>query len=157
MESADPVIGAVAPDFTLPDQNNQQVRLSSFRGDSAVLLVFYPLAFSSICSGELRSLAQEQSFLERHSVTPLAISVDSMFVHKVWGAQESFPFPLLSDFWPHGEVAQAYGVFDANKGVAKRGTFLIDRGGIVRWRIVNELGQARDPSGYTSAVAALSA
>lgn len=148
-------VGQTAPDFTLKDQNNQSVTLSSYYG-RPVLLVFYPLAFSGICSGELCALRDDLPRFADENVTVLTVSVDSVFTHRVWAEQEKFDFRLLSDFWPHGEVARAYGVFDENKGVARRGTFAIDAGGVVRWRVVNEVGAARDHASYSEALAAIS-
>jgi peroxiredoxin len=148
-------IGALAPDFALKDQNNQLVTLSGFRGRKAVLLVFYPLAFSRVCSGELTALRDDLPSFSNDRVELLTVSVDSVFAHKVWAAQEGFSFSLLSDFWPHGEVAQRYGVFDSGRGVALRGTFLIDDLGIVRHTVVNDMATARDESEYRTALVAL--
>ncbi|MBO0805139.1 MAG: peroxiredoxin [Nocardiopsaceae bacterium] len=148
-------IGDVAPDFELPDQHGTPVRLSSFRGKN-VVLVFYPLAFSPVCSGELCGM--RDSFPEATSaddVELLTVSVDSMFTHRAWADAEKFEFPLLADFWPHGAVATSYGVFDEDKGLATRGTFVIDKGGIVRWKVVNPIPQARDIADYRKALAAL--
>jgi peroxiredoxin len=143
-------IGAVAPDFTLDDQHGAPVRLSEVR--APVLLVFYPLAFSGVCTGELRALRDASLSLEARV---LAVSVDSMFALRAWSDQERFPFPLLSDFWPHGDVARRYGVFDAERGVATRGTFVLDASGVVRWKVENALPDARRLSDYRSALAAL--
>jgi peroxiredoxin len=148
-------VGDRAPDFALKDQNNQLVRLASFAGRRAVLLVFYPLAFSRICSGELSVLRDDLPSFSNDRVQLLTVSVDSVFSHKVWAEQEGFGFPLLSDFWPHGEVAQRYGVFDADRGLALRGTFLVDASGVVRYKVVNDVPTARDASEYREAVAAL--
>ena len=148
-------IGDVAPDFTLPDQNNQPVSLSDLKGTKNVLVVFYPLAFSGVCSGELAALRDDLPRFQNDAVQTLTISVDSFFVHRVWADQQGFDFPLLADFWPHGAVAQSYGVFDERKGSARRGTFLVDMAGIVRWRVVTELGVARSPNDYADALAAL--
>jgi peroxiredoxin len=148
-------IGNLAPDFALKDQNNQLVTLSGFRGRKAVLLVFYPLAFSRVCSGELTALRDDLPSFSNDRVELLTVSVDSVFAHKVWAAQEGFSFSLLSDFWPHGEVAQRYGVFDFGRGVALRGTFLIDTSGLVRHTVVNDMPTARDESEYRAALVAL--
>lgn len=86
-------------------------------------------------------------------VQVLAVSVDSMFSQRAWADQEGFTFPLLSDFWPHGEVARAYGVLDEDRGLALRGTFIIDGEGIVRWKVVNPIGSARDLDEYRKALA----
>ena len=148
-------VGDVAPEFTLPDQNKQQVSLSQFKGEKSVLLVFYPLAFSGICSGELCALRDDLPRFSDQNVQLVTVSVDSVFSHKVWAQQEGFDFPLLADFWPHGEVAQAYGVFDENKGVALRGTFLIDTEGVIRYKVVNGVPDARNQDEYVKAVEAL--
>ena len=150
-------VGDLAPDFVLKDQNNQQYTLSQFKGERSVLLVFYPLAFSGICSGELCSLRDDLPRFSNDAVQLLTVSVDSVFAHKVWAEQEGFDFPLLSDFWPHGGVAESYGVFDDKKGLALRGTFLIDREGIVRYRVINGIPDARNQAEYIDAVARLSA
>lgn len=148
-------IGSEAPDFELPDQHGTPVKLSSFRGTKNVVLVFYPLAFSPVCSGELCALREDFPEVSRDDVELLTVSVDSMFSHKVWAEQENFQFHLLSDFWPHGEVARQYGVFNSDRGVAIRGTFVIDKEGIVRWSVVNPIPQARDIADYQKALAAL--
>ncbi|GIE76197.1 peroxiredoxin [Actinoplanes philippinensis] len=148
-------MGEPAPDFLLKDQNNQEVRLSDFRGRKAVLLVFYPLAFSRHCHGELTEIQQNLPDYTGDHLQVLTVSVDSVYSHKVWAGQEGFEFPLLADFWPHGEVAQAYGVFDHDRGYAVRGTFLIDADGILRWSEVNGPGQPRDQKAWREAVATL--
>lgn len=148
-------VGDLAPDFTLKDQNNQEVSLAQFKGQKSVLLVFYPLAFSRICSSELCSLRDDLPRFTDRNVQLVTVSVDSVYSHKVWAQQENFDFPLLSDFWPHGGVAQAYGVFDENKGLAVRGTFLIDPEGVVRYKVVNGIPDARNQDEYVKAVEAL--
>jgi peroxiredoxin len=150
-------VGDLAPDFTLKDQNNQEVTLSQFKGDKSVLLVFYPLAFSGICSAELCALRDDLPRFADDGVQLLTVSVDSVFSHKVWAQQEGFDFPLLSDFWPHGGVAKSFGVFDERKGLALRGTFLIDTEGVVRYKVVNGIPDARNQAEYVGAVAALTA
>jgi peroxiredoxin len=148
-------VGSEAPDFTLNDYNKQPVQLSSFRGDKPVLLVFYPFAFSGICTGELCQLRDEFADYDNKGVQVLGVSVDTPFSLKAWAEKEGYQFPLLSDFWPHGEVAQAYGVFNSDAGLAVRGTFLIDTSGVVRFAEVNAPGEARDQQGWKKAVAEL--
>jgi mycoredoxin-dependent peroxiredoxin len=138
-------VGEEAPDFELKDQHGTPVKLSSFRGQKNVVLVFYPLAFSGVCTGELCAMRDE--FPE--------VSVDSGFAHRAWADAEHFEFGLLSDFWPHGAVAKSYGVFDENMGIATRGTFIIDKNGVVRWKVVNPVPQARDIAEYQKALAEL--
>jgi peroxiredoxin (alkyl hydroperoxide reductase subunit C) len=148
-------VGTIAPDFLLKDQNNQEVRLSDFRGTRNVLVVFYPLAFTGTCQGELCQVRDHLSDFVNEDVQLLTISVDSPYAHKVWADREGYDFPLLADFWPHGAVAQAYGVFNEERGFANRGTFLIDREGVVRFAEMNEPGQARDQDGWRKALALL--
>ena len=149
-------VGQQAPDFELTDQHGTPVRLSGFRGSQNVVLVFYPLAFSGVCAGELCSMRDDFPEVSAGSdVVLLTVSVDSTFAHRAWSDQEHFEFGLLSDFWPHGSVASAYGVFDPARGVAVRGTFVIDKDGVVRWKVVNPIPQARDIADYQKALAAL--
>lgn len=147
-------VGSKAPDFTLNDYNKQQVSLSSFQGEKPVLLVFYPFAFSGICTGELCQLRDEFSDYDGR-VQVIGVSVDTPFSLKAWAEQQGYQFPLLSDFWPHGEVAKAYGVFNADAGLALRGTFLIDKEGVVRFAEVNQPGEPRDQSAWKKAVSEL--
>ncbi|HEY7224029.1 MAG TPA: peroxiredoxin [Micromonosporaceae bacterium] len=149
-------VGAEAPDFELKDQHGQAVRLSSFRGVKNVLLVFYPLAFTGICTGELCSVRDNLNDFVNDAVQTLTVSVDSSPTHKVFAEREGYHFPLLADFWPHGEVARTYGVFNEAAGIANRGTFLIDKQGIVRFAEMNEPGQARDQQAWRKAITALS-
>ena len=148
-------IGDEAPDFELPDQHGTPVRLSSFRGVKNVVLVFYPLAFSPTCSGELCGMRDDFPEVTGDDAELLTVSVDSFFAHRAWADAENFQFSLLADFWPHGAVAAQYGVFDSDRGVAIRGTFVIDKEGIVRWKVVNPIPQARDIADYQKALAAL--
>lgn len=147
-----PRIGEEAPDFELRDQHGQDVRLSSYRQASKVLLVFYPSAFTGTCSRELTELQQHLGELSERGVAVLAISVDSMYSQRVFADREGFSFRLLADFWPHGAVAKSYGIFDESSGVALRGTFLIDGQGVVRWSVVSDMGQARRMADYLDAL-----
>ncbi|KAA0925824.1 peroxiredoxin [Rhodococcus sp. IEGM 1401] len=149
-------VGAVAPDFTLKDQNNQLVTLSSYRNVKNVLLVFYPLAFTGTCQGELCRVRDELPTFENDETAILAISVGPPPTHKIWAAEQGYTFPLLSDFWPHGEVAQAYGVFNDSAGFANRGTFVVDKSGIIRFAEMNGPGEARDSSSWAEALAQVS-
>jgi peroxiredoxin len=149
-----PAVGGPAPDFELVNQYGEPVRLSSFRGGN-VVLVFYPFAFSGICTGELCELRDNLAMFEDADATVLAVSVDSKFSLRAYAAQEGYGFDLLADFWPHGGVASAYGVFDAESGMARRGTFIIDADGIIRYSVVNPRGQARDLREYRTALAGL--
>jgi peroxiredoxin len=148
-------VGAEAPDFELRDQNNEVVRLSSFRGDKAVLIVFYPWAFTGICTGELGQIRANIDRFANDAVQVVTISVDSSFAHKIFAQRDALNFPLLADFWPHGGVAEAFGVFNSDAGAANRGTFLVDRDGIIAFSEVNEIGVGRDPQRWIAEIDAL--
>ena len=152
-----PEVGTEAPDFTVKDQNNQAVTLSSFRGERAVLLVFYPFAFSGICTSELGAVRDDLADFQNDDVQILAISTDHPYALKAWSESQGFDFPLLSDFWPHGATAQAYGAFNEKAGMALRGTFLVDADGAIAFAEVNSPGDAREQSGWKDAVGALAA
>ncbi|MBJ8341864.1 peroxiredoxin [Antrihabitans sp. YC3-6] len=148
-------VGATAPDFSLKDQNNQVVTLSDYRGKKNVLIVFYPLAFTGTCQGELCRVRDELPKFQNDGTEILAISVGPSPTHKIWASEQGYVFPLLSDFWPHGEVAQAYGVFNDKAGFANRGTFVVDKAGIIRFAEMNGPGEARDQSLWENALATL--
>jgi peroxiredoxin len=148
-------VGQQAPDFELKDQHGTPVRLSSFRGKKNVVLVFYPLAFSGTCTAELCAMRDEFPEVTRDDVELLTVSVDSGYVQRAWSEAQHFKFPMLSDFWPHGDVARAYGVLNDTRGVATRGTFIIDKDGVVRWKVVHPIPQARDIAEYQKALASL--
>lgn len=153
--SQGPQVGEQAPDFTLSNQFGQQVSLSDFRGKKNVVVVFYPFAFTGICTGELCVLRDEVSDFVTDGVETLAISCDPTPSLKVFGEQNAIEYSLLSDFYPHGKVAQEYGAFLADKGFATRATFIIDTDGVVQWKVVNGPGEARDTAAYREALAAL--
>jgi len=164
-------VGAPAPDFQLKDNHGRTVRLSDFRGPNAagstngpgdrpvparnVVLLFYPFAFTGVCTDELGALRDNLGSFVNDDTQLLAVSTDSIHTLRVYGEQERLEYPLLSDFWPHGAVSRAYGVFDEDKGCALRGTFIIDREGLVRWTVVNGLPDARDLDDYRTALDAL--
>ena len=148
-------VGTEAPDFTLKDQHGQTVTLSSFRGVKDVLLVFFPLAFTGICQGELDEIRDHLADYENDDTATLSISVGPPPTHKVWATQSGFTFPVLSDFWPHGAVAQSYGVFNAATGFANRGTFVVDRSGVIRFAEMKQPGEAREQAVWTDALKAL--
>jgi mycoredoxin-dependent peroxiredoxin len=150
-------VGAQAPDFTLKDQNNESVTLSSYRGSKNVLLVFYPFAFSGICTSELIQVRDDLPRYQNELVEVLAISTDPVFSLKAFDDAQSLGFPLLSDFWPHGELARTYGVFNDASGMANRGTFLVDRNGAVVFAEMNQPGERRDQAVWTKALEQLPA
>jgi len=148
-------VGELAPDFELRDQHGTPVRLSDRRGAKNVVLVFYPFAFSGVCSGEMSALRDSFGAVSRPDVELMAVSADTVFALRTWADAEGFSFALLSDFWPHGAVARSYGVLDENMGAATRGTFIMDKAGVVRWKVVNPIPQARDVADYQKALAEL--
>jgi peroxiredoxin len=148
-------VGQQAPDFALKDQNNQVVSLSDFRGRKNVVLVFYPYAFTRVCEGELCAIRDDLPSFQNDDVQVLTVSVDTPYAHKVWAEREGFGFPLLADFWPHGAVAQAYGCFDEERGCSTRGTYVIDKAGVVRWKVVNAIPDGRDQAEYLKVLAEL--
>jgi peroxiredoxin len=141
-----------APDFELPNQFGQSIRLSDFRGKKPVALVFYPAAFTGTCTTELCELRDNLALFQSSGIELMGISVDTKAALRVFAEQEGYDFTLLSDFWPHGAVAKDYGVFNEEKGTATRGTFLIDLDGIIRASIVAAPGQARAFEEYETAV-----
>ncbi|TFC32244.1 peroxiredoxin [Cryobacterium sp. TMT2-18-3] len=144
-----------APDFELFNQFGERVQLSEFRGKKSVALVFFPLAFSGICSGELCELRDNLSLFAANEVELLGISVDSRHALRAWGEQERYTFDLLADFWPHGAVAKEYGVFLEEKGFANRATFLIDPEGIIRASFITAPGEPRSLEAYRAAIGEL--
>ena len=148
-------VGELAPDFDLKDQHGAKVKLSSFKGEKNVVVLFIPFSFTGTCTGELCAIRDDLAAFQNDDVQVIAISCDSPFTQKIFAEQEGYKFPVLSDFWPHGAVAQAYGIFNADLGCALRGTFVIDKQGVIRWSVVNGLGDARNNGDYKSVIAAL--
>jgi peroxiredoxin len=148
-------LGNAAPDFELSDQNGNKVSLASFKGKKNVVLLFYPFSFTGTCTGELCAMRDDLAPFQNDDVQVLAVSCDSMFTQRIFAEKEGYEFPVLADFWPHGAVAQSYGIFDDVRGCSLRGTYVIDKEGIVRWQIVNGLGDARNLEDYKIALAAL--
>ena len=148
-------IGQEAPNFTLTNQFGESVELASFRGKKNVVIVFYPFAFSGICTGELCSLRDDLGAYQNEGTELLAISCDPMYSLKAFGDAEGYTFNLLADFWPHGAVSKAYGVFNEDRGFSIRGTYVVDKAGVLRWQVVNGPGDARNAADYKAALAAL--
>ena len=137
-------IGQQAPTFALRDQHGATVSLASYRGDRAVVLMFYPFAFSRVCTGELCEVVESLSTFVSDDVQTLAVSCDPMFTLRAFAEQEGLTFPLLSDFWPHGDTARAYDVFNEARGCSDRSTFIVDKAGILRWAVHNAMPDPRD-------------
>ncbi len=146
-------IGQEAPDFELKDPSGEVIKLSSFRGKSPVALVFYPFTFTGVCEGELCQLRDEFADFSDAGMQVLAVSCDSRHSQRVWTEQKGYQFPVLSDFWPHGAVAKAYGVFNDALGCANRATFIIDtEGKILDAFASGDLGTPRELSSYKDAL-----
>lgn len=137
-------IGSEAPDFTLVDQHGSPFSLSDLRGKKSALLAFYPFAFSGVCTGELTGFRDNLGDFETETTTLAAISCDPIYSIRVLADRDALFFPLLSDFWPHGEVSSAYGVFDETKGSALRSSYVVDRNGLITFALHNAPGEARD-------------
>ena len=137
-------LGAKAPDFTLRDQFGQEISLSSYAGSKAVVMFFYPYAFSGVCTGELSGIRDRLDEFMTFDTEVIAISCDPMFSLRAFADAEGLNFPLLSDFWPHGEVARAFDVFDEERGCPRRSSYVIDKQGILRWSVHNAMPEGRD-------------
>jgi peroxiredoxin len=144
MPGMGPSIGEEAPGFALRDQHGQVAELADLRATKAVVLMFYPFAFSSVCTGELTEVRDSMDRFRALDAVVLGISCDPMFSLRVFADRDGLDFPLLSDFWPHGEVARRYGVLDDRRGCARRSTFIVDRAGLVRWSVHSPMPEARD-------------
>ena len=140
--------GQPAPDFELRDQHGRFVSLASFGGRRAVLLVFYPFAFSGVCTSELRALRDGLPNLDPDKVQLLAVSCDPMFSLRAFADTDGLQFPLLSDFWPHGAVSSVYGVLDFERGCPTRSSFVIDAAGRIRWQVHSPRSDARSVEEY---------
>jgi len=148
-------IGQLAPEFTLPSNSGQKVSLSDYRGAKNVLLMFYPFAFTGMCTGELCTIRDRYTDFVNDDTVVLSVSCDPAPSLKVFAAQEGLKHPMLSDFWPHGEVSRAYGAFLEGLGFSTRASFVIDKEGVVRWAVVNGPGEARSADDYATALADL--
>ena len=137
-------IGGPAPDFTLRDQFGQDVTLSAFRGRKAVAIFFYPYAFSGVCTGEMAGIRDRLAEFLTFDTEVLGISCDPVYALRAFADQDGLNFPLLSDFWPHGEVSRAYDVLDERSGAPRRSSYVVDREGLVRWAVHNASSEARD-------------
>ena len=147
-------VGERAPDFTLRDQHKQLHSLADYRGRNVVLM-FFPFAFTGICTGEVCDLRDRRSSFEAAGAAILAVSCDPIGSLRAFADKEGVDYPLLSDFWPHGAVAEKFGVFLPEVGAANRATFVIDGEGVVRWSVATSLGEPRNPDDYADALSQL--
>jgi peroxiredoxin len=148
-------IGKPAPDFTLKDQHGQDVSPSDFRGRKNLVIVFYPFAFSRVCTGELCELRDNIADFSDDQTALVAVSCDHMFSLRAFAEHDAISFPLLSDYWPHGAVSTAFGIFNEKVGCSGRATFVVDRDGVLRWQVENEIPNARDIDDYRKILADL--
>jgi mycoredoxin-dependent peroxiredoxin len=148
-------LGGPAPDFTLRDQFGQDVTLSSFRGSKAVALVFYPYAFSGVCTGEMAGIRDRLDDFLTFDTEVLGISCDPVYALRAFADSDGLNFSLLSDFWPHGEVTRTYGVLDEAKGCPLRSSYVVDKEGVLRWAVHNEGSQERDLEEHLTQLGAL--
>ena len=127
-------VGQDAPEFTLRDQHGEPISLSSFRGNKNVVLIFYPWAFTGVCTSELCEISERIATFDNDDTVTLAVSCDTKFSLRIFAEREGYTFHLLSDHWPHGEVSRKYGIFNEDAGASIRGTFIIDKAGVVQVR-----------------------
>ena len=135
--------GNEAPDFDLEVDRSERVRLADFRGRRNVLLVFHPFAFTPVCEDEARDLEENRASFDEAETDVVLVSCDSAPSRRAWKRKLGLSYTLASDFWPHGAVSKAYGVFHESTGAAVRGTFLIDKEGVVVWSLVNDADTRR--------------
>jgi peroxiredoxin (alkyl hydroperoxide reductase subunit C) len=137
-------VGAIAPDFSLPNQHRSAVRLSDFRGRAHVVIAFHPLAFTPVCSAQVQTYERERPRFDRAEAHVLVISSDAGPSKKAWGdSLGGVSYDLLSDFHPHGDVAARYGVLRAD-GLAERAIFLVDKAGVIRWTRLHDMPEQPD-------------
>lgn len=148
-------IGDIAPDFTLKNQHGEDISLSSFRGKN-VVVVFFPFAFSGICTGELCEIRDNLADFADVDAEVLAISCDHFFSNRAFADRDGYEFSILSDFWPHGDVSREYGTFNDGAGAPNRGTYVIDRDGVLRWKVEQGIGEARKLDDVRQALADIS-
>ena len=147
------LVGQPAPDFSARNQHGELVSTAGLRGAAAVLL-FYPWAFSSICQAELAAVRDDHDRFTAVGARVLAVSCDAMFTLRAYADAEHIGFDLVSDHWPHGAIARAYGVFDEQAGCALRGSFVLDPDGVVTWAVVNGIGEPRNVTELLEGLAA---
>ncbi|HLE39318.1 MAG TPA: redoxin domain-containing protein [Acidimicrobiia bacterium] len=148
-------IGSPAPSFELRDTEGNTVSLESLRGRKS-LIVFIPFPFSSTCEGELCTIRDRHAELNDLDANVMAITTDTTFSNAEWSKKNGFRFPVLSDFWPHGAVTEAYGAFDPRVGAANRSTYVLDAAGVVRAIVATESRKfAREFDAYVKALNAI--
>ncbi|HWA67064.1 MAG TPA: peroxiredoxin [Mycobacteriales bacterium] len=150
-----PEVGQPAAGFALRDQHGREQSLAARSGSRNVLLVFYPFAFTGVCSGEMLALQEHVSEWDALGTDVLAVSCDPVPSLRAFADSSGLEIPLLSDFWPHGAVSKTYGAFDETLGAAGRSTYVIDAAGVVRWTVSSAIADPRDIADYLKALADL--
>ena len=137
-------VGLKAKGFTLPDQNNQEFRLADFKG-KRILVSFHPLAWTSVCTEQMKSLEKTRDALESLNTIAVGVSVDTVPSKKAWANSLGIKNTrLLSDFWPHGKVVRLYGIFRREDGISKRANIIIDENQTIAFFKIYKLGQLPD-------------
>ena len=148
-------LGDPAPDFTLRDQFGQDVTLSSYRGTKAVALLFYPFAFSGVCTGEMAGIRDRLDEFLTFDTEVIGVSCDPLYALRAFADSDGLNFPLVSDFWPHGEVTRAYDVFDDRRGCPLRSSYIVDKEGNLGWAVHNAMAEGRDLDEHLTRLRAL--
>ena len=146
-------VGSAAPDFVLKDQSQKEVKLSDFQGKKNVVLAFYPLDFSPVCTNEMACFVDDLKQFETLDAAVLGLSVDSVWAHKAFAEKMGIKFSLLADFHPKGATADKYGMYLAEKGITGRAVAIIDKGGKVAWFKQYDIPQAPDIKEVAAALA----
>jgi peroxiredoxin len=148
-------VGDVAPNFSLKNQFGEMINLSDYKNQKNVVLMFYPFAFTGNCTKELCTIRDERNDFVNESTQILSISCDPVPSLKIFAEEQNLSTPLLSDFWPHGQISRAYGVFLEDLGFSTRGTFVIDKNGVIRWKVVTGPGNVRNTEDYRKALSTI--
>ena len=155
MEKKHLQIGALAPDFVLKDQDGKEIALNALRGKK-VVLSFHPLAWTGVCATQMQQLDANQATLEAHNAIGLGVSIDSRQAKKPWAEQLGIQrTSLLADFWPHGAVAEAFGILREADGFSERAVFIVDPEGKIAWKKVYPIGELPDINESLAAIAAI--
>jgi mycoredoxin-dependent peroxiredoxin len=148
-------VGQPVPDVTLKDQSQNEIKLSDFAGKRNVVLMFYPLDFSPVCTSEHACFVNDLKEFEKLDAQILGLSVDSVWAHKAFAQKMGISYPLLADFHPKGAVADKFGMYDSERGMTRRAIVIIDKGGKIAWFKVYEYPNAPEPSEVAQALAAV--
>ena len=144
-------IGTSAPDFSLHVTPDQKIKLSELKGKK-VILAFYPADWSPVCGDEIALYNQTLKFFHKHNAEILGISVDSKWCHLAFSQDRKLHFPLLADFEPKGAVSKLYDVYDEQEGESKRGLYILDEDGVIRWNYLSPMGMNPGADGILDAL-----